>query len=83
MKILHFKRKCNPTDTVIPVKPAALGFSASVSKSAPARLARVHVYLWVFNVCQIFSCLEVQTDEVSALISPGVEPSPHPHRLVN
>lgn len=50
MKILHIKRKCKPADIIIPVKPAALGFSASVSESAPARLALVRACLWVL-VC--------------------------------
>lgn len=62
---------------IIPVKPAALqGFSRSVSESVRARLVS-HTYecLWVCNVYQLLSYIEMQTDEMSVLLSNSVEPS--------
>lgn len=47
----------------------------------PARLALAHVCLWVL-MC-VRSYVEMQTDDISELMSHSVEPSLHPRRFVN
>lgn len=53
-------------------------FWACASQAGPQ--ARVPVE---FSVCQIFSCLETQTEEMPVLASHSGEPPPHPRRFAS
>lgn len=77
IKILQIKRKCNPADTSHSCKTTSStkdSLDLFLSLYGPG-WPLTHECLQVCNLCQILSCVEMQTDEISVLMLNSVEPS--------